>query len=215
MERSSRRKLGNCWKLRSRSALRSAVACGRDVRGVDEVGDVLALAGERADHSVGVARELRQHPVLACERAEHLVGLAQCRVRTLDDLRELLAAGREAGAEAVDDQPEAVRIRLAHDVVDEVEVDRRAVAVERQQILARTRLVLGNQLELRRRLGARSARLRRLTLDELLADQRLRADQAGGVGAEVLEPGLGDLEDDDRLARIGGAVLADDLVRRW
>ena len=54
--------------------------------------------------------------------------LAQRRVRALDDLGELVAARREAGAEVVEDQPEAVRIGLAHDVVDEVEVDRLAVA---------------------------------------------------------------------------------------
>ena len=67
------------------------------------------------------------------------LSLAQRRVGALDDLRELVAAGGEAGAEVVEDQPEPVRIRLLHDVVDEVEVDRLAVVLERQQVLARVR----------------------------------------------------------------------------
>ena len=79
----------------------------------------------------------------------------------LDDLGEVVAAGREAGAEVVEDEPEAVRIRLLHDVVDQVEVDRLAVALERQQVLALARLAVGDLLELRRRLGARRARLGR------------------------------------------------------
>ncbi len=40
----------------------------------------------------------------------------------------------------------------------------------------------------------------RAAVDELLADQRLRPDQAAGVAAEVLEAGVGDVHHDHRLA---------------
>ena len=86
-----------------------------------------------ASESVGEALE---RAVLPGEDGEHLVRLAQRRVRALDDLRELVAPRREAGAEVVQDQAEAVRIGLAHDVVDQVEVDRLAVLLERQEALA-------------------------------------------------------------------------------
>ena len=49
--------------------------------------------------------------------------------------------------------------------------------------------------------GARRPRQRRPAVDVLLADQRLRADLAGRVLAEVLEAGIVDLQHQDRLAR--------------
>ena len=56
------------------------------------------------------------------------------------------------------------------------------------------------------------ARLGRLALDELLADQRLRPDQAARVLAEVLERGIVDPHHDHGLAGIGAAVLQRGLV---
>src|SRR5262249_58928651 len=54
--------------------------------------------------------------------------------------------------------------------------------------------------------------LGRRALDELLADQRLRADGALGVGAEVVEARLVDAQDDRRLVvrrDVDGLDLAD------
>ena len=51
----------------------------------------------------------------------------------------------------------------------------------------------------RRRRRCSRARLRRLALDELLADHRLQADRALGVLAEVLEGRVVDLQHDRRL----------------
>ena len=69
---------------------------------------------------------------------------------------------------------------------------------DRQQVLALA-LALVDLLQRRRRGGVDGARLGRRALDELLADQRLRADRAVRVGAEVLEAGVVDVEDHDRL----------------
>ena len=80
--------------------------------------------------------------VLARQVLQHLVRLAQGRVRALDDLLELVATCREACAEVVENQPEAVRIRLAHDVVDQVEVHGLAVLLERQEVLPLAALAL-------------------------------------------------------------------------
>ncbi len=76
----------------------------------------------------------------------------------------------------------------------------REVCVDGQQVLALALAVL-DLLQRRSRLGPGGPRLRRRALDELLADQRLRADRAGRVLAEVLEAGLGDVEDDGGLLR--------------
>ncbi len=59
--------------------------------------------------------------------------------RLTSDL-EVAAAAGEAGAEFVEDQPEALRVGQRLDVVDQVRVDAGAVAAERQQVLARARL---------------------------------------------------------------------------
>ncbi len=71
-----------------------------------------------------------------------------------------------------------------------------------KEALPLARLAVGNDLELGRRLAARRTNLRGLALEELLTQERLRADEAGRVFAPVLESGLGDAQDDDRLARI-------------
>ena len=53
---------------------------------------------------------------------------------------DVVAAAGEAGAEFVEDQPEALRVGQRLDVVDQVRVDAGAVAAERQQVLAGARL---------------------------------------------------------------------------
>ena len=82
----------------------------------------------------------------------------------------------------------------------------RRVVLDRQQVLAGAGLALRDLLELRRRLGAGRPRLGDAAVEELLADQRLRPDDAGGVLAEVLEARVGDVHHDDRLARTGRVV---------
>ncbi len=170
---------------------------------------MLALPGERSQRAVAVARQVVERLRLALQEREQLVGLAESRVAAGDDLLEILAARRQADAELVQDQAEAVGIRLAHDVVDEVEVNRLAVVLDRQEDLALARLAVGDDLELRRRLGARGASLGRLALDELLAQERLRAHQAGRVLAPVLEALVRDPHDDNGLAGVVGSVFVD------
>ena len=67
----------------------------------------------------------------------------------------VLPAGGQPGAEVVEDQPEAVRVRLAHDVVDEVDVDLLAVVLQRQEVLAGAGLAVRDHGERRRRLRLR------------------------------------------------------------
>ena len=161
-------------------------ALGGGLRGLvgldDEVGDTCSRSrASGAERRVGVARQPREHAVLAGQDREHLVGLAQRRVGAVDDLVELLAAAGEAGAELVEQDREALAVGQAHDVVDQVEVDRRA-RVRRPAAGARPRR--------RPRRSARSGCAERgagLALHELLADQRLRADRAVGVGLERRE----------------------------
>src|SRR5947208_3204365 len=112
-----------------------------------------------------------------------------------------------ARAELVEEDREALAERQAHDVVEQVEVDRVLGVGHRQQVLARALLALRDDLQRRRHRIARRARLGRRALDVLLADQRLRADAARRVGAEVGEARLVDLEDD------GGLVVGRDRQR--
>ena len=99
---------------------------------------------------VGVARELGERLVLLREDREHLVGLAQRRVRALGRSRRA-SSPRAAKpiAEVVEDQAEALRVGAAVDVLDEVEVDRLAVVLERQQVLAGAGLAVGDLADLR------------------------------------------------------------------
>ncbi len=167
---------------------------------------MLALPGERLERSGTVFGEVVERLGLSLEQRQELVRLAQRRVAAHDDLLEVFAAGREADAELVQDQSEPVRVGLAHDVVDQVEVDCLAVVLDREEALALAGLALLDYLQLRRRIGARRARLGRLALDELLAEERLRANQAGGVLAPVLKARVGDPHHDDRLAGLVRAV---------
>ncbi len=192
------------------AALGCGLAGGRRV--VDEAGDVVALAGERRQHRVGVDGELGEALVLLGEDREHPVGLLEGGVGALDHFAERLAAGGEAGAEVVEDEPELVGLGLLVDVVDEVDVDGLAVVVDRQEVLALAGLAVSDDAERGRRLAGGGARLRRLAVDELLTEQRLRADDAAGVRAAVLEAGVADVHHDDRLAGIVVAVRVDGLA---
>ncbi len=88
---------------------------------------------------------------------------------------ERLAVPGQPGAELVEDDREALAVRQAHDVVDQVEVHGPRGLRRGQQALAGA--ITGVDLAQRRRRRApRRARLRRHALDVLLADQRLRAD---------------------------------------
>ena len=111
------------------------------------------------------ARQPGQLAVLVGEDREHLVGLAQRRVGAVDDLVELLAAAGQAGAELAQQDREALPVGQPQDVVDQVEVDRRARVLDRQQALALAVALLD---------PAQLGRVGRagLALDELLADQR-------------------------------------------
>src|SRR3954468_8552192 len=102
---------------------------------------------------------------------EDAVGLAQSGIRALDDRLQIATASREAGAQVVQDQAEAVGERLAHDVVDAVDVHFLAVVLNRQELLASARLPGGDHLERRGRLGARSMWLRGLAVHILLTQK--------------------------------------------
>ena len=102
----------------------------------EEAGDAGAVLGQRLQHRVAVAGEAGELVVLVGEDLQHAVGLAQGGVGAVDDLAEVVAAGREAGAEVVEDEPEAVAVGGAVDVLDQVEVDGLAVVLQRQQALA-------------------------------------------------------------------------------
>jgi hypothetical protein len=111
-------------------------------------------------------------------------------VRLAEQLVEVLRAAGHTGAELGDDQPQALPVRLAHDVLDEVGRDRRGGVVDLEGVVRQ--LVLGAA---------------GLAVDVVLADERLLADVAGRVGAERLEAGLGDLRLDDRAGARRAALL--------
>ena len=160
--------------------------------------DVLLLLLELRDHAVGVGDEVLDDLVLVAEDLEHLARLAQAGMGALEDLLEVLRAAGEAGAELGEDQPEALAVGTAHDVAEEV------LRHDRRGLLDRHAAAV---LQL---LGRRA----RLAVDVVLADQRLRADAALGVGAEGVEARLGDLDLDERLraARPSGASTLNSVV---
>ena len=125
--RNSRRKAGNFCSEASRSAPRSALACGGGARVGEEAGDVGAFARERLEDLLGVGGELGQLVALAVEDAEQAVDVAQRRVGALDRRLDVGAAAGQAGAEFVEDQAEALRVGKFVDVVDQVGVDAGAV----------------------------------------------------------------------------------------
>ena len=108
---------------------------------------------------VRVGDEVLDDLVLVAEDAQHPRGLAQARVRAPQHLLEVVRAPGEAGAELGDDQPEALAVGAAHDVVDDVRRDRRGGLLDRDRAAVREPLV----------------RLAGLAVHVVLADQRLRA----------------------------------------
>ena len=110
---------------------------------VDEAADPVAVAGQRLEHR---RRRCAARSASAWFWRARIASTALVSRRAgfgaVDDLGEVVAAGGEPGAEVVEDQAEAVGVGLAHDVVDEVEVDRLAVRLERQEALALAGLAL-------------------------------------------------------------------------
>ena len=92
---------------------------------------------------------------------------------------------------SVEDQPEALAVGPAHDVVDEVRRDRRGGLLDGHDAAVREPLV----------------RLAGLAVHVVLADQRLRADLAARVLAEVAEAGLRDLDGHHGLGRLALLLL--------
>ncbi len=119
----------------------------------EEAGDAGPLAGEGGEDLLGVGGELGEPVALRGEHAEQAVDIAQDRVGALDHLLDVLAAAGQAGAEFVEDEPEALRIGQPVDVVDQVGVDGGAVVLQRQQVLARPRLAVGDFPQRRRQLA--------------------------------------------------------------
>ena len=129
-----------------------------------------------------VDRQLLQRRVLATRGSEHLVDLLQRRVGAPDDRVEVLAAAGDAGAELVEDQRQPLRGTGARMMllIRSRSTDC-CVFVDRQQVLALARAVRRSSRAAAAARAPAGARLRRLALDELLADQRLRAHDAARV----------------------------------
>ena len=109
----------------SRSSPRSAVACGDLARVLDEARDV-PRARARAARARCRSRARGRTSTLFCD-ARSLRTSSTSRsagIGAADDLVDLLAAAGEAGAELAEDQREPLPVGQAHDVVDQVEVDR-------------------------------------------------------------------------------------------
>ena len=155
------------WSRSARDAWISAVSIASCAQ--RESCSLLRL--DRGAHLVGVGDEVADRLVLAVEDRERLGDLLERRVRAPDDLVQLLRPARQADAELGQEQPEALPVRPPHDARDQVGRDRRARPLDRD------RAALGKLL------------LRRadLAVDVVLADQRLVADAALGVGAERVE----------------------------
>ena len=123
--RSSRRKAGNFWKLRSKStALLGRRLCG-DPRLDEEVRDALAFSREARS---GPCRRSRSGPrsilfwparIFRNSSNSFSAGLA-----ATDQLLDVLRPSGEAGAELVQEDREPLPERRALDVVDQVRVDR-------------------------------------------------------------------------------------------
>ena len=154
-----------------------------------------ALTGERLHDRVRVDGERVELLVLAREDAQHVAELAQRRVGPPDHGVEVAAAAGHARPELAEDDRQPLAVGLAHDVVDQVEVDRRLRAVDGQQVLALARAVV-DPPQRARGLHAGPAALCRLALHEALADQRLRPHGAARVGPEVLIARVVDPQDD-------------------
>ena len=145
-------------------------ARGRDRRRVlglvDEVGDLVAALGELADRLARVLVQLADRGALAAQGPGDLFQVGQRRRAQADRLVERLRVAREARAELVDEQAEALLERLAHRVLDEVGLDglRDPRRGDRAPVL--------------------QGLPRRLAVDEVLGDQRLGLGRALRVLAE-------------------------------
>jgi hypothetical protein len=166
----------------AREALPQLLTAGRrDLRRLPrlahEAAHVLLAILERTHDGVRVSDELLDRGRLAPEDAEGLTRLAKRRMGASQHLAEIAGAPGQAGAQLAHDQPEAVAVGPAHDVAHEVDRDRGAGLLHRHAPAVGQPLVGGT----------------RLAVHEVLADQRLRADLAARVLAQVGQPGLGDL----------------------
>ena len=156
VSRNSRRKAGNLRSDASSSAPVSELASAAAPALERKPATWARSREQRPRISLGVAGQLGELVALGGEDAEEAVDVAQDRVGALDQHLEVVAAAGEAGAEFVEDEPEALRVGQRLDVVDQVRVDAGAVAAERQQVLARARLPVGDLLQRRRRRRARA-----------------------------------------------------------
>ncbi len=140
---------------------------------VDERLDLAAAARQLADDPVGRLDQAPQAVAVALDDLEHPPRARERRVGLPDRVVQLARPPRQPGAQLVDDQRQPLPVGHPDRGEDQVQVDRHLVAAQRD----------------RRRLVARRAqrgrpRRARVTLDVLLADQRLRPDPAAGIGAE-------------------------------
>ena len=129
----------------------------------------------------------RPAPVLAGQDLHDPVGLLQRRVGVADRLAQRLALAGEARPQLVEDDRQPLAVGQAEGVDDQVGVDRLARLLDRDEALALAVPSVRDPAQRRQRL-ARRPRLRQRALDELVADERLRADRALRVAAEVLKP---------------------------
>ena len=195
------------------SASRSPRALGGRLRDLARVVDRAARRGARSRASGAriVSRVDRQLLQRACSARRG--SAAPCRspcsagsARRMTSLRSLAAAG-DAGAELVEDERQPLALGLAHDVADQVEVDRLGACAS----TGSRYWPLPGPFSILSQRGGGSARRRRacvgVALDEALADQRLRAHDAARVLAEVLVARVGDVEHD------GGLVVVGDVER--
>ncbi len=155
-----------------------------------------AIGRDRRERAVAFDSEIGQHLVLFREDRQHLFEFLQSRIGAADDGVQVRAATGEAGAEFVEDDRQALGLGQARDVAEQVDFHRAMGVRHRQQHLTGAFLARGNRFQGRRQWRAFDARLGGQAVHELLADQRLRADCAARVFAEVLEAGVGDVEHD-------------------
>ena len=184
---------GTAARLRASAPRVAALACATVLLCTMKSATCSRTRANGCERLVGVDRQFREHVVLAGEDREHLVEFLQRRVGALDDFAEVAAASGEAGAEFVEDDRQALAFGQAVDVAEQVDVDRAVGVLHRQQVLAGAFLPLADLVQRRRQRRAFDARLGRQAVDVLLADQRLRADRAARVRAEVLEAGVFDV----------------------
>ena len=110
---------------------------GRDRAGVaDEAADVLALGDQRLQYSFRFVGEIGEDVVLARQHRDHLVGLLKRRIGALKGRVQALAVCVQPRAQPGDDQPEALLLGQAGDVLNQVEADRGCRVLYRKYVLA-------------------------------------------------------------------------------